>query len=72
MSADDTRFSAIESASYQLLFGRGVDGEARTDWVKILFEEERLPFNEGFTRSKTQLGTSELFAIQKKLEDASK
>jgi len=71
MSKDDIRFSVIETASYQLVFGRGLDGEARTDWLKIFFEQERLPFDEGFTRSENVLSVLDLFAVQKKVEDAS-
>ncbi|KAK4446746.1 putative aromatic peroxygenase [Podospora aff. communis PSN243] len=71
MNKDDIRFSFIETASYQLVFGRGLDGDARTDWVRILFEQERLPFDEGFVRSVTPLGVLDLFAVQKKVEDVS-
>jgi len=53
------------------MFGRGLDGEARTEWVKTLFEHKRLPFDEGFTRSAKPLGVLDLFAVQKKVENAS-
>lgn len=70
MSADDIRFSFIETASYQLVFGQGLGGNARTEWVRMLFEEEKLPVESGWTRSARVLGVADLFAVQKKVEDA--
>ncbi|KAK3328253.1 Chloroperoxidase [Cercophora scortea] len=71
MSDDDKRFSFIETSLYLRVFGHGTDGHAKTQWVRTLFEHERLPFEEGFTRSKTPLTVLELLDLQKKVEAAS-
>ncbi|KAK5656903.1 hypothetical protein OQA88_4454 [Cercophora sp. LCS_1] len=68
MSSDDTRFSFIETASYLMVFAKGVNGEAKTEWVRKWFEDERLPYEEGWKRSEKQLGVGDLLAIQKKVE----
>jgi len=64
------RFSLIETCLYLYVFGRGVEGEARTEWVRVLFEQERLPFQEGFARSPSMLTIAGILALQKKLEEA--
>lgn len=39
MSKEDKRFSAIETALYLRVFGRGTEGGAETRWVRVLFGE---------------------------------
>ncbi|KAK0720117.1 Chloroperoxidase [Lasiosphaeris hirsuta] len=65
------RFSAIETSLYLRVFGEGIEGNARTDWVRTLFEHERLPFEEGFERSDKPLTVAELLALVKKVQDVS-
>ena len=36
---NENQFSLFESALYLRTFGRGTEGEARTDWVEIMFRE---------------------------------
>jgi len=72
MSAENTRFSFIETASYLQVFGKGLDGDARADWVRVFFEQERLPFEEGFVRSDKAMTVAGLFEVQRKVEEATK
>lgn len=37
--ADQDQFSQFETALYLRVFGHGVEGNARTDWVNILFRK---------------------------------
>ncbi|KAI6361107.1 hypothetical protein MCOR25_006572 [Pyricularia grisea] len=70
MADGDVENSAIESALYLRVFG-GVNGDARKDWVKILFEEERMPYAEGFPRNPTgNITAQEILAIASKLTAA--
>lgn len=39
----ENQFSLFESALYLRTFGRGTAGEARRDWVEIMFRESILP-----------------------------
>lgn len=39
MSSEDLRFSAIETALYLRVFGRGTEGGAETRWVRVMFGE---------------------------------
>ncbi|KAH7381104.1 Chloroperoxidase [Cadophora sp. MPI-SDFR-AT-0126] len=56
MTANDVQFSGIETALYMTVFADpNVASEARTEWVGVLFTEERLPYKEGWVRSKVQL-----------------
>ncbi|KAK1779871.1 Peroxidase, family 2-domain-containing protein [Copromyces sp. CBS 386.78] len=68
MSREDLRFSAIETALYLRVFGRGTEGGAETRWVRVMFEEERLPIEEGFKRSDKPLTTAEILELQRKVE----
>ena len=38
----------MESAIYLRLFSNSATGNARKDWVKVFFEQERLPVEEGW------------------------
>ncbi|CAP73291.1 uncharacterized protein PODANS_2_6870 [Podospora anserina S mat+] len=68
LTEDQNRFSILETSLYLMVFGEGTQGNARTDWVKVLFEEERLPFQEGFTRSPTMLTLGQILELHKKVE----
>lgn len=72
MSAENTRFSFIETASYLQVFGKGLDGDARKDWLSVFFEQERLPFDEGFVRAEKAMTVAGLFEVQRKVEEATK
>jgi len=41
-TANENQFSLFESALYLRTFGRGTEGEARRDWVEVMFRESRL------------------------------
>ncbi|KAK3947489.1 Chloroperoxidase [Pseudoneurospora amorphoporcata] len=68
MSREDLRSSAIETAAYLRVFGRGTEGGAETRWVRVMFEEERLPIEEGFKRSDKPLTAAEILELQRKVE----
>ncbi|KAK0727805.1 Chloroperoxidase [Lasiosphaeria miniovina] len=63
-------FSSIETSLYLLVFGHGTEGDARTEWVRTLFEKERLPFDEGFKRPDKPLKVVDVLDLQKKVEEA--
>ncbi|KAK4667740.1 uncharacterized protein QC764_0109240 [Podospora pseudoanserina] len=68
LTDDQNRFSILETCLYLMVFGEGTQGNARTDWVKVLFEEERLPFQEGFKRSSSMLTLGQILELHKKVE----
>ncbi|KAK3995001.1 putative aromatic peroxygenase [Cladorrhinum sp. PSN332] len=70
LTPDAVRFSFVETALYQIVFGEGTSGNARTEWVKTLFQEERLPFEEGFKRSDKLLTIAGILEIQGKVKAA--
>ncbi|KPM42491.1 hypothetical protein AK830_g4077 [Neonectria ditissima] len=63
LPADAVQFSFIETALYLSVFGNVQDGNAVTEWVKVLFEQERLPFREGFTRSDTVITAAGILGL---------
>ncbi|KAF7550909.1 heme-thiolate peroxidase [Cylindrodendrum hubeiense] len=71
LSASDTQFSFIETALYLSIFGSVEDGNAVTEWVKIMFEQERLPFQEGFTTSEEVVTAAGILGLVAKLAAAS-
>ncbi|KAK4201983.1 putative aromatic peroxygenase [Triangularia verruculosa] len=68
LTPDHARFSVLETCLYLMVFGEGAKGNARTDWVRVLFEQERLPFQEGFKRSESMLTVVDILELQKKVE----
>ncbi|KAK4167956.1 putative aromatic peroxygenase [Cladorrhinum sp. PSN259] len=72
LGSDAVRFSYIETALYQIVFGEGTEGNARSDWVRVLFQEERLPFEEGYKRSDRLLTIAGILEIQGKVQAATK
>ncbi|PVH79931.1 Cloroperoxidase [Cadophora sp. DSE1049] len=64
MTASDAQFSGIETALYMTVFADpDLTSEARTDWVGVLFAEERLPYEEGWTRSQEQLTAAGILGL---------
>ena len=55
MSATDIQFSFIESALYLGILGNITAGVVPTKFVTTLFQEERLPYEEGWTRSAEEI-----------------
>ncbi|KAK3402603.1 Peroxidase, family 2-domain-containing protein [Sordaria brevicollis] len=68
MSSEDLRFSAIETALYLRVFGRGPTEGGRGRALTIITEEERLPIEEGFKRSDKPLTIAEILELQRKVE----
>lgn len=64
-------FSQIETALYLSVFGNLETGDARADWVNIMFREERLPYAEGWTRPRKDLSVAGLLALKNKVAAAS-
>jgi hypothetical protein len=71
MSADDMQFSFIETALYQGVFGDPVEGNAVTEWVNVLFREERLPYAEGWRRPSEALTVQGILGLVAKIVAAS-
>ncbi|KAH6874442.1 Chloroperoxidase [Thelonectria olida] len=71
LSAEMTRFSFIETALYLSIFGNVEDGNAITEWVKVMFEQERLPFDEGFSRSEDIITAAGILGLVNQLVAAS-
>ncbi|KAJ3547761.1 heme-thiolate peroxidase [Fusarium decemcellulare] len=71
LPADLVQISFIESALYLSVFGNIEDGNAVTEWVKILFEQERLPIEEGFKRSEDMITAAGVLGLVSKLVAAS-
>ncbi|KAF6802514.1 hypothetical protein CMUS01_15327 [Colletotrichum musicola] len=71
LDANGVQFSFIETALYLSIFGNLVDGNANTEWVKVLFEQERLPFQEGFARSETPVTAAGILGLVSKVAAAS-
>ncbi|KAA8566951.1 hypothetical protein EYC84_010047 [Monilinia fructicola] len=49
-----------ESALYLSVLGDPVEGVADLEWVRVFFEEERLPYKEGWRRGKCQTNLASL------------
>lgn len=67
MSASDVQNSMLETALYLRVFGDGVNGNARRDWVKTLFEQERLPYEQGYQRPAAAMTAAELLGLATKV-----
>ncbi|KAK5111732.1 hypothetical protein LTR85_011777 [Meristemomyces frigidus] len=60
-----------ETAFYISLFGDPVEGNARQDWINVWFEQERMPFELGWTATQRETITAaSLTAMEAKLEAA--
>ncbi|KXH52516.1 hypothetical protein CSAL01_13098 [Colletotrichum salicis] len=67
LTADGTQFSFIETALYLSVFGNLDDGNADTEWVKVLFTQERLPFQEGFSRASSPITAAGILGLVAKV-----
>lgn len=71
LTAELTVFSLIETALYLSVFANGTLGTAVTEWVDVMFREERLPFEEGFTRPDSVVSTASILLVQAEVAAAS-
>ncbi|KAM0338179.1 hypothetical protein ACHAPU_011429 [Fusarium lateritium] len=71
LPAAQVQISLIETALYLSVFGNTDNGNANTQWVKTLFEHERLPYEEGFKRSEEVITASGILGIVGKVAAAS-
>ncbi|KAM0230521.1 hypothetical protein ACHAP5_011357 [Fusarium lateritium] len=71
LPAAQAQFSFIETALYLSVFGNTDDGNAKTEWVRTLFEQERVPFEEGFKRSEEMITAAGLLGMVSKVAAAS-
>lgn len=65
MTAANIQFSLIESSLYLNVMANGTSGSATTavtEWVNVLFREERLPYKEGWVRPE-QITTAAVLEI---------
>lgn len=63
--------TAHETAFYLSLFGDPVEGNARQDWINVWFEQERMPFELGWTAFQRNTTTAaSLTAMTAKIEAA--
>lgn len=67
LTTELTTFSLIETALYLSVFTNGTSGTAVTEWVHVMFQEERLPFAEGYTRSDSVISTDSILLIEAEL-----
>ncbi|KAH7021509.1 Chloroperoxidase [Microdochium trichocladiopsis] len=58
-----TQASVADTALYQIALGDMVNGNPKTKYVKILFEQERIPFNEGYKRKDDPITQEKLDAV---------
>lgn len=71
LGLDMAAFSMIETALYLSIFSNGTAGVAVSEWVDILFREERLPFEEGFKRSEGIVWAAGILLLQAQIALAS-
>ncbi|KAG6357818.1 hypothetical protein INS49_013697 [Diaporthe citri] len=71
LTSSGVNFSLIESALYLSVFNNGSSSTAVTEWVKVMFQEERLPYEEGFTRPESIVSTTGILAKQAEIAAAS-
>lgn len=69
-TAREERFSQFETALYLAVFGNGTEGNAKTKWVEIMFREARLPYKEGFKRSKDVITNDDVVELANKVAAA--
>jgi len=59
--------SFTETPFYLTVFGDPVTGVATTKWVNVFFEEERLPYAEGWTTRTEETNLTSLGAMAQKV-----
>lgn len=70
MTASEHTNSYFESALYMAVFGNLTTGNAVTEWVEILFTQERLPYLEGWRKSKEEITFDNLLYLVNQLTAA--
>lgn len=63
MSSGDVQASFIETALYLNVMSNETGLTAVTEWVKVLFQEERLPVEEGWKRPKGEIGVPTILGL---------
>ncbi|PGH07283.1 hypothetical protein GX51_01827 [Blastomyces parvus] len=66
-NAKDVVISYTETAQYLSVFGDPVTGHPNVDWIRIFFEQERLPYDEGWKRPTIQTNAVTLAPLIAKL-----
>jgi len=69
-TAREDQFSQFETALYLAVYGTGTEGNARTDWVNIMFCEERIPYKEGFKRPTDVITNDDIVVLAQKVAAA--
>lgn len=72
MTESDVRFSFIETALYLSVMANGTADTAVTSWVDKLFQQERLPIEEGWTTPKGEIGATMILGLVGQLGTAAK
>ncbi|KAN0099916.1 Cloroperoxidase [Hyaloscypha variabilis] len=70
MTATEHTNSYFESALYMGVFGNLTTGNAVTNWVEILFRQERLPYLEGWRKSTEEITFDDLVYLVDQLTAA--
>ncbi|KAK8043106.1 sterigmatocystin biosynthesis peroxidase stcC [Apiospora phragmitis] len=68
LTESQTTTTYAESGLYLIVFGDKTNGNARTDWVKSMFEQERLPYNQGWSRPQELISAADVGAMTQKIE----
>ena len=63
MSSGDVQASYIESALYLNVMSNETGTTAVTQWVKTLFQEERLPIEQGWKRPKGEITVATILGL---------
>ncbi|KMW67538.1 hypothetical protein BDDG_12174 [Blastomyces dermatitidis ATCC 18188] len=66
-NAKDVVISYTETAQYLSVFGNPDTGHPQVDWIRIFFEQERLPYDEGWERPSKQTNAVTLAPLVAKL-----
>ncbi|TVY73168.1 putative sterigmatocystin biosynthesis peroxidase [Lachnellula suecica] len=67
LSTSGTSGSLGETSFYLSVFGDPVTGVAQKNWVNVFFQEERLPYAEGWTRRTAETNFTSLGAMSQKI-----
>jgi len=67
MTATEQTNSYFESALYMAVFGNVTTGNAVTNWVEVLFTQERLPYLEGWRKSAEEITFDNLLYLADQL-----
>ncbi|ORY68903.1 Chloroperoxidase [Pseudomassariella vexata] len=59
--------SVFETTLYEITFGDRVEGNPPTEWIRVFFEQERIPFEEGYVRPDNGITTEEFNVMAAKI-----